>query len=267
MCKILKVPRSTFYYKPTTKVCDAQLENAVIQEFRASRNNFGTRKLKIVLARKTDKHEPIFVSRRRIRDVMRKYNLVSNYTIKTAPKGKKLLVNNDEIPNIVNREFDNREPLEVVVSDLTYVKVAGKWNYICLLIDLQSRMIIGFAAGKSKSAQLVKKAFFSVQTDLRKVKLFHTDRGSEFKNFVIEQILTAFKIERSLSAKGSPIDNAVSESMYSVVKTEFAFQREFVDFDELELDLFDWVNWYNYQRPHGSLGYRTPSEAAGAFPG
>lgn len=77
--------------------------------------------------------------------------------------------------------------MEVVVSDLTYVKIAGKWNYICILLDLSNRQIIGSAVGKTKDANLVKTAFFMIKTDLRKIKLFHTDRGSEFKNYIIEK--------------------------------------------------------------------------------
>jgi transposase InsO family protein len=75
--------------------------------------------------------------------------------------------------------------------------------------------------------------------------------------------LEAFGIGRSLSAPGTPIDNAVAESMYSVIKTEFAFKREFASFEELELLWFDYANWYNNVRIHGSLGYKTPAEYAG----
>lgn len=256
MCKVLKLSRSSFYYNPIPKEIDSEFENAVIDEFHKSRNNYGTRKLKIVLARCG-----IYASKRRIGKVMKKYDLVSNYTLKLK-KTKKHNVNNDDISNIVNRDFDNRKPLEVVVSDLTYVRVDGKWNYICVLLDLSNRQIIGSAVGKSKSAQIVKSAFFTVKSDLRKIKLFHTDRGGEFKNCVIDGILTAFGIERSLSAKGSPIDNAACESIYSIIKTEFAFNREFASFDELELLWFDYVNWYNNVRIHGSLGYLSPVQFA-----
>lgn len=256
MCQILGVARSSVYYKPRKKPSDSKFENAVIEEFQKSRKNYGTRKLKIVLARRG-----FAASRRRIGKVMKKYGLVSNYTIKTQPKGKKALVNHDPIENKVDRKFSSRKRFEVVVSDLTYVKVGGKWNYICLLLDLSNREIIGYAAGKNKDAKLVRSAFFTTKADLRKVGYFHTDRGSEFKNRLIEEILAAFGIKRSLSRPGTPIDNAVAESMYSIIKTEFAFRREWVDLDELELDLFDYVNWYNHVRIHGSLGYVTPFEA------
>lgn len=69
---------------------------------------------------------------------MNKYALVSNYTIKQF-KNHNYKVNNDNIPNVVDRKFDNRDFLEVIISDLTYVRVLNKWSYVCLIIDLFNR--------------------------------------------------------------------------------------------------------------------------------
>lgn len=88
--------------------------------------------------------------------------------------------------------------------------------------------------------------------------MFHTDRGSEFKNKTIESILTTFNIQRSLSKKGSPYDNAVAEAAMKVIKTEFIYQETFLTLNQLELKLFDYINWYNNVRIHGSLNYQTP---------
>ena len=251
--------RSSFYYKETEKTVDSELENAIIHEFYLSRRNYGTRKLKRQLARKQNDHRAFRVSRRKIGNIMKKYSLVSKYTLKHS-KRRRDNVNNDQVPNIVNREFSDRKPLEVVVSDLTYIKCAGRWHYLCMLLDLHGRKIIGSAIGRQKDAKLVRTAFYGVQADLRRIEIFHTDRGSEYKNQIIDEIIAAFGITRSLSAKGAPIDNSVAESMYNIVKTEFAFGEDFADFDDLELKWFDYVNWYNNVRIHGSLGYKTPAE-------
>ena len=259
MCKALHMNRSGYYYKESEKTVDTELENAVIREFYLSRECYGTRKLKKQLSRQQNGHRGLRVSRRRIKDIMEKYSLVSKYTLKHRKKSKKE-VNNDPTPNVVNRQFSDRKPLEVVVSDLTYIKCAGRWHYICLLLDLHGRKIIGSAVGRQHDAKLVRKAFYGVQADLRRIEIFHTDRGSEFKNQVIDEIIQAFGIKRSLSAKGTPIDNAVAESMYNIVKTEFAFGEVFADLDELEMKWFDYVNWYNNVRIHGSLGYLTPAK-------
>lgn len=134
--------------------------------------------------------------------------LVSNYTVKQF-KIHKATCNEDNIENKLNREFNRDKKLDVVVSDLTYVNVQWKWNYICVIID---------------------------------------------------EVLTTFNIDRSLSKKGCPYDNAVAEATYKIIKTEFAFNRIFESFEELEIDLYEYVNWYNNIRIHGSLNYLTPVE-------
>jgi transposase InsO family protein len=146
MCKLLGLQRSSYYYQAVPVKRDSELENAVIEEFHLSRKNYGTRKLKVQLARKQNGHSAIRVSRKLIGKIMKKYVLVSKYTLKHSKKQVPSPVNNDAVPNKVKREFAGRQPLEVVVSDLTYVKCGGKWHYICLLLDLGRRKIIGSAS-------------------------------------------------------------------------------------------------------------------------
>src|SRR5699024_11830457 len=89
---------------------------------------------------------------------------------------------------------------------------------------------------------------------------FHTDRGKEFDNALIDDALETFGIERSLSNKGSPYDNAVAEATFKSIKTEFINGRVFSCQQALDLDLFDYVNWFNNIRIHGSLNYQSPAE-------
>ena len=254
MCKFLGISRSLVYYKRKNKRKDIELENHIIRIFKESKNNYGSRKIKVELQKLGYQ-----VSLRRIRKYMNLNGLVSNYTVKQF-KVHKAKCNEDKIENKLNREFNREEKLDVVVSDLTYVNVKGKWNYICLIIDLFNREIIGYAAGKHKTADLVYKAFSKIKYNLNNINIFHTDRGNEFKNKIIEEILKTFKIERSLSKKGCPYDNAVAEATYKIIKTEFAFNRVFESFEELEAELFDYVHWYNNIRIHSSLNYLTPIE-------
>ena len=127
-----------------------------------------------------------------------------------------------------------------------------------MILDLFNREIIGYSCGEHKSAELVKKAFSTIAYPLTEVALFHTDRGKEFDNQTIEKILQAFGITRSLSKKGCPYDNAVAESTYKSVKIEFVYPQQFETLKELELELFDYVHWWNHLRLHGTLLYETP---------
>ena len=97
----------------------------------------------------------------------------------TEYKVHKTSVNESETENIVARDFDNRLYSEVFVSDLTYVRVGNNWNYICLVLDLHNREIIGYAAGKKKDAALVLKALSSINRPLNTLKFFHSDYTEE----------------------------------------------------------------------------------------
>jgi len=256
MCRLLGVTRSLVYYTPTPHKPDIELENAVIEEFNANRKVYGRRKLKRALKRRK---KPLVASPRRIGKIMNKYGLVSKYTLRQK-KRKTSDTNEENKPNLVARKFDNRKPLEVIVSDLTYVKVGGSWHYICLLVDLSGRDIVGYAAGRKRDAKLVRQAFYRADINLRNIDIFHTDRGGEFKNEIIDDILHAFGVKRSLSAKGSPYDNAVMESLYNALKTEMIFGQTFSTIEDLELELFEFVHWFNNIRLHGSLNFLPPRE-------
>ncbi len=209
----------------------------IIEIFHASRKNYGTRKIKYEL-KKLEKT----ASRRRISKIMKEQGLVSSYTIaQFKPQSKD--TNESEQKNELNREFTQNQALSVIVSDLTYVRVQNKWHYICVFVDLFNREIIGYSAGPNKNAQLVYQALATIKTDLNHVQMFHTDRGSEFKNTLIEEALTAFNIQRSLSMKGCPYDNAVAEATFKIIKTEFVKGYHFNSLEELEIALHDYVHW------------------------
>ena len=255
MCRVLKISRSTYYYEATQKTDKSELTVAIIDIFKASRNNYGTRKIK----RELTKMDRIASRRRIIGRIMKQEGLVSTYT--TAQfHPKKDTCNESQIANVVNRKFDEQPYRNVVVSDLTYVRVGLNWNYICVLVDLFNREIIGYSAGPRKTANLVKQAFMTVDGSLENINIFHTDRGNEFKNQLIEETLEAFEITRSLSHKGCPYDNAVAEATFKIIKTEFVKNQTFANLDALKLQLADYVNWFNNHRIHSSLGYLTPIE-------
>ncbi|MFL2120288.1 IS3 family transposase [Marinilactibacillus psychrotolerans] len=252
MCRALEISRGSYYYEVIKKESDAKLEQAIIEEFAKSKNNYGTRKLK-----KRMKQRAFTVSRRRIGRIMKKFHLVSKYD-KPSYKPQKSGVNQAKTENALNREFDQEQPMKAIVTDLTYVKVANKWFYVCFILDLFNREIIGYSAGPNKTADLVLQALATVKGDLHTVKVFHTDRGKEFDNHILDELLGTFDIVRSLSRKGNPYDNAVAESTYKSFKFEFVYGHTFHTLYELQVQLMDYVHWWNPVRPHGSLDYETP---------
>lgn len=254
LCKVLNIPRSTYYYEAKRKRDETALTAAVKDIFIRSRHNYGSRKIKKELAK-----QDTAVSRRRIGRIMKREGLVSSYTV-TQFRPQKDTCNESRIANVVDRQFKEQPYRNVVVSNLTYVRVGNNWNYICVLIDLFNREIIGYSAGHNKTADLVKQAFQTVTGGLRDIRIFHTDRGNEFKNQAIDETLEAFEIKRSLSHKGCPYDNAVAEAAFKIIKTEFVRNQRFYNLYQLQLQLSDYVNWFHNCRIHSSLGYMTPIE-------
>ncbi len=252
--KVLKTSRTTFYYKRKIKQKNIELENIIIKIFYDNKKNYGTRRLQKELS-KID----IRTSRKTISKVMKKHNLVSNYTKKSYKVFSKDC-NNSLVENLVDRKFDGRKDCEVLVSDTTYVRVANSWNYVCTIINLYNRAVVGFSISKNKDANMVYKALVSSKVNFSKVEIFHTDRGSEFCNYKIDNFLKAFNIKRSLSHKGSPHDNAVAEAFYKTLKTEFIHCCSFASIYQLERELTEYINWYNSKRLHSSLGYVAPLE-------
>lgn len=261
MCTVLQIARSTFYYETSVSVekerqkaqAEQELKEEIWTIFHENRRVYGTRKLK----KELENRKKWTVSRRRIGRLMASLGIQSKYAL---PSYKPMVTPPNEATyrNVLNRQFNPAAKNAVLVSDLTYVKVGGRWNYICFLLDLYNREIVGYSLGERKDAALVQRAFASVKGDLGAVKLFHTDRGSEFKNTGIDALLQTHQIERSLSQKGNPYDNAVAEATFKILKTELINGMRFDTLNQLALELFDYVNWYNHVRLHSSLGYASP---------
>ena len=110
---------------------------------------------------------------------MEEEGLVSRYTVAQF-KPRRQKVNRDDVKNIIDQDFEGRSKNEVIVSDLTYVRVGNSWNYICVLVDLFNREIVGYSVGPRKTSQLVKEAFATVKGRLSNIQYFHSDRGMEF---------------------------------------------------------------------------------------
>lgn len=254
MCKILRIARSTYYYEAKERPDESELYEKIKAVFKENRSVYGARKLKKVLEKKQ-----VVVSRRKIARIMKALGLESAYSCKKF-KAVKSTVNDADVPNLLARNFNDHSAYAAVVSDLTYVRVNYKWNYICILLDLHNREIIGYSAGAHKDAQLVFDAFATVQVPLDQIQIFHTDRGSEFNNMLIDEVMDVFNIRRSLSLKGCPYDNSVAEATFNLIKTEFVHRHHFRNLEELKMHLADYVHWFNNIRIHSTLGYLCPAD-------
>ena len=117
-----------------------------------------------------------------------------------------------------------------------------------------------WAVGRTRDAGLVLGAFATLDFPPADVQVFHTDRGSEFDDTRIDELLDVFGIKRSLSRKGNPYDNAVVESTDRLLKKELVYRNSYATIKQLRRDPDDYVWWSDNQRLHSTLGYRSPKE-------
>lgn len=255
--EILGVPRPACCYlrpRPEPPPAPDPVEPGVLAVHAESKGRYGARKVKASLERRG-----VVASRRRISRIMRGNGLSSAYGRKRfeAHPGKP---NEAELPNVLDRSFDGHAPRAHVCSDLAYVRAGGSRRCVCPLVDPCNREIVGRSAGSSKGAKLVKAAFATLEFPIPDIEASRTDRGSEFDNAEIDLMLETFGIERSLSAKGCPYDNAVDESTNGILKTEFVYRERFSDLRDLQAKLSDYVHRHDNFRIHSTLGYMSPVE-------
>ena len=207
-CGIPGVPRSACYWMaghPGTERADP-IAGDVRAVRRDGRERHGARKIKAALERRG-----VTASRRRIGGIMREQGMTGAYA-RGRSEPHRTRADEAGLANILDREFDGYGPRAHLASDLTYVRVGGKWAYACPLIDLANRGIAGHSADTGRAADLVMAAFATLDFPLTGVEVFRTDRGGGFDNARIDELLDVFDIGRSPSGKGDPYDNAMAKA-------------------------------------------------------
>lgn len=243
---------------PESERADDPIAGDVVRIYEDSRRERGAPKIKRALAR-----EGVVASRRRIKRIMNQKCLVSAYTRKKyKPRAAK--ASEAEALNVLDREFDGHPPHTRIVGDLAYVRVGGKWNYVCLLVDLYNREIVGHAASGRKDSRLVKAAFATLGFPPTGIDVLRADRGSEFANSDIDDPPEAFDIRRSLSRKGDPRGNAAIEPASRTLKKELAYRRASADLGQLRREPNPCVRRRSGAGTHSARGCMGPAEFGNA---
>ena len=146
--------------------------------------------------------------------------------------------------------------------DITAFKVKGKWFYLCVVIDLFSRKVIGFRISQKSSTQLLTTTFKKTYIDRGKPLnlTFHSDQGSQYTSKAFASLLKECSVTQSLSTPGQPLDNAVAESFFSAFKKEEAYRKDYISERHFIQSVAKYIDFYNNTRPHQSNHYKTPSE-------
>jgi len=155
------------------------------------------------------------------------------------------------------------QPDRVWAGDISYVWTAEGWLYLAVVLDLYSRAVIGWAMSERLTTELATQAL-TMALWRRKptgALLHHSDRGIQYAAGDYQRLLAEHGIACSMSRKGNCWDNAVVESFFHTLKVELVHHRGYLTRDEARQDIFEWIEvFYNRQRRHSTLGYRSPAE-------
>lgn len=266
LCDALGVARGTFYNhifrradRSKYEEEQAQLMLKVKQVFDDSEQRFGAEKIRIVLA-----DSGIHVSKKRILAIMQEMGLSS---VRVDAKKQFKRKQQYEKQNLLKREFSAGHPNQIWVSDITYFKVKSYWVYLCIILDLYSRKIVGWRVSRNMSTNLVTATFKAAFQERGQPQnlTFHSDRGKQYMSKTLTSLFQKYGVKQSFSATARPLDNAVAETFFSTFKREEAYRKDYTSEQHFRRSTEEYIRFYNEVRPHQTLNYKTPQAFEDAY--
>jgi putative transposase len=269
MCQALQVSHSGYYAwearKPSKRIQDdSKYKGILFKAFHESKKTYGCGRLASVL-----EDMGIHIGRRRISRLQREQKLF--------PVQRKKFYHttdsNHSLPicrNLVKQNFSASRPNTLWTSDVKMVRTYEGWLYLCVIFDVFSRKVVGWAMETFKGAELVLKALCMAlsRRTLAGVCIFHSDRGSEYAAQVVQQTLLARGFIQSMSGAGNCYDNAVTESFFASVEKEWLQQLSLKTIRDTRTKIFCYIEgWYNSKRKHSYVGNISPEQFEKRFGG
>ena len=262
MCALLHVSPSGFYAWLTRPESRRSIENRALEDrirvlHAASHGISGSPKIHRDL---TD--EGIRCGKNRVARIMREAGIRS----RTKKKFKATTNSRHNLPvapNLLNQDFTVDAPDRTWVGDITYIHTQEGWLYLAMLIDLFNRKVVGWSASSRLTRELAMDALQMALDHRRPAPglMHHSDRGSQYASGDYQKLLAKHKMTCSMSRKGNCYDNAVAESFFRLLKTEWVNHHRYLSRSEATSSLFYYIEiFYNRKRRHSVLDYATPQE-------
>lgn len=262
ICEALNVPRGTFYNyifrgkhgHTWYEIRREELRCEIQRIFDESHQIYGAEKIAAVL-----KSQGNNASVKVIRELMRDLGLISirQESKNWYDKEKR------SFKNHLNQQFHANRPNQIWVSDVTYFLWQKNHYYICAIIDLFARRVVGYKIGKKNSTQLVKSTFQKAYEERKPEAslIFHTDRGTNYRSKTFRKCLSSLAVTQSFSRAHIPYDNSVMESFFASIKKEELYRTKYRSESDFRAAVDQYIQFYNKQRPHAKLQYKTPEQA------
>lgn len=260
MCRILEVAASGFYAwicKPISDrtIEDERLLKVIRESYEASGRIYGSPRIFLDLREAGER-----IGRKRVARIMRNHGI-------RALRGYKVprhlaSVPSAIAPNRLQRQFDVDQPDSAWVTDITYIRTWEGWLYLAAVMDLHSRMIIGWSMQPTLARDIVLDALLMAvwRRKPRHKVIIHSDQGSQYGSDDWMRFCKAHNLDASMSRRGNCWDNAVAESFFSSLKKERIRKRVYKTRELAKADVFEYIEmFYNRTRRHTHLGGVSPA--------
>jgi len=273
LCRVVGVSVSGFYAWlraiPTLQrraEAEAALRGHIGRIFAARRRVYGAPRVHAELRREGRRH-----SRRRIAGLMRAMGLAASQGRRRTPRTTDSRHDLPIAPNLLARNFAADRPDQVWLADISYLPTDEGWLYLAAIKDLATREILGWSMADHLKAELCVGALvMALQRHGPPPRglVHHSDRGVQYASEPYRAVLERHGITQSMSRRGNCLDNAPMESLFAALKVEHVHQVRFRTRAEARTAVFEYIEiFYNRQRLHSGLGYRTPAEARASMEG
>lgn len=265
MARLLGVSRSGYYsWRARRAEADpwARLRAAVESVWLTSRRRFGARSVLHSLPPEFDG-----TTLYRVRKLMRELGIRGarrNRGVRTTIPDEGAAAR----PDLVRRDFTSPVPTYKLVGDITYLRTGEGWLYLATVIDLCTRMVVGWAISERMTADIVVSALelARLRGHVAEGAIFHSDRGSQYTSRLLARWAEEHGVRLSCGRTGSCHDNAVAESFFATLKGDMYDLRTWPTRAEARSAVVEFVEaYYNRSRPHSSVGWRIPAELMGEF--
>jgi len=247
---LLVVSRSGLYYQPKgTSEQDLTLMKLIDRQYLIT-PYYGARKIAAWL-----KSQSYSVNRKRVRRLMRLMGLKAIYR---QPRTNKPVLGHKVYPYLLSGMKITRAN-QVWAADITYIPMARGFLYLVAIIDWYSRYVLSWRLSNTMDASFCVEALEEALSKGRP-EIFNTDRGSQFTSEAFTRLLEQHGVRVSMDGKGSYNDNLFIERLWRTLKYEEVYLKAYQDSREAKISLGNYFHFYNTERPHQTLGYKTPAE-------
>ncbi len=248
-CRLLGVSRSTFYYQAVAASAAELALMRKIDEIHLKRPFYGSRRIRNDL-----EDQGLTVNRKKIRRVMRKMGIEALHPRqRTSRPGK-----GHRIYPYLLKDLVIDRPNQVWSTDITYIPMAKGFLYLVAILDWHSRKVLAWRLSNTLDTQFCIEALEEALERYGAPEIFNSDQGCQFTSQAFTGVLSTAGIRISMDGKGCWVDNVFVERLWRSLKYEEVYLRAYESVAEAEEKISDYFQFYNGERRHSSLGYRTP---------